>query len=273
MLAFTAVIPARLGSSRLPGKVLLEIGGRPMVRHVYERALASGASAVVVATDDAEVARVCRGFGADVQMTGTHHRSGTERIAEVSEVRSFPADQIVVNVQADEPLLPPRLVRQAAEDLEAWPAAGIATLCTPLSSPAEVFDPNVVKVVLDREGFALYFSRAPIPWHREGFREPAEELPAGVPYLRHIGLYAYRAGVLRRIAAEPPVAIESAESLEQLRALATGVRIHVTPALEPPGVGVDTPEDLERVRAVLPARADPGRGSPDAARGGRARAR
>lgn len=251
MPAFTAVIPARLGSTRLPGKVLLEIGGRPMVRHAYERALASGATAVIVATDDAEVARVCQGFGADVQMTGIHHRSGTDRLAEVAAVRDIAPDHIVVNVQADEPMLPPRLVRQAAEDLDAWPMAGVATLCTPVTSRAEVFDPNVVKVVLDRDGFALYFSRAPIPWHREGFRHPDRGLPAGVPYLRHVGLYAYRAGTLSRIAAEPPAAIEAAESLEQLRALAAGVRIHVAPAAEPPGVGVDTPEDLDRVRRLL----------------------
>ncbi len=251
MPAFTAVIPARLGSTRLPGKVLLEIGGWPMVRHAYARALASGAAAVVVATDDPEVARVCRGFGADVQMTGTHHRSGTDRIAEVAALRDYAPDHIVVNVQADEPLLPPGLVRQAVEDLAAHPTAGVATLCTPIRDRDEVFDPNAVKVVLDRDGFALYFSRAAIPWHREGFRSPQGALPEGVPYLRHVGLYAYRAATLRRLAAEPPAAVELAESLEQLRALAVGVRIHVAPAAEPPGMGVDTPEDLDRVRRLF----------------------
>ena len=254
MTEFTAVVPARLASTRLPRKVLLEIGGKPMVRHAYERALASGAAEVIIATDDEEVAGVCAAFGADVQLTGRHHRSGTDRIAEVAALRRLPEDRIVVNVQADEPLLPPPLVRQAAEDLEAFPGAGLATLCTPITSRAEVFDPNVVKVVLDREGFALYFSRAPIPWHREGFREKALGLVVGVPYLRHVGLYAYRVGTLQRLSAEPAVPLEQAESLEQLRALAVGVRIHVALAAEPPGIGVDTADDLEHVRRLLEAR-------------------
>ena len=249
MTAFTAVIPARLASTRLPRKVLLEIGGKPMVRHAYERALASGAAEVIIATDDEEVAGVCAAFGADVQLTGRHHRSGTDRIAEVAALRRLPEDRIVVNVQADEPLLPPPLVRQAAEDLEAFPGAGLATLCTPITSRAEVFDPNVVKVVLDREGFALYFSRAPVPWPRDAFARDRATLPPG-EWLRHIGLYGYRVAALRAFAALPPGRLEQLEALEQLRALEAGWRIAVALAPSPFPPGVDTPEDLARAERL-----------------------
>jgi 3-deoxy-manno-octulosonate cytidylyltransferase (CMP-KDO synthetase) len=251
MEPFSVVIPARLGSTRLPGKVLLEIGGRPMVRHVYDRAVESGASEVIVATDEEEVAERCRGFGATVVMTGRHHRSGTDRIAEVVDARGMAGRQIVVNVQSDEPLLPPVLIRQVAQDLAREGQADMATLAAPIVAAEELFDPNVVKLVRDGQGFALYFSRAPIPWHREGFRTSPRTLPAGTTYWRHIGVYAYRVESLRRLAAEPANALELAESLEQLRALACGMRIHVTEALAPPGVGVDTPEDLSRVRALF----------------------
>jgi 3-deoxy-manno-octulosonate cytidylyltransferase (CMP-KDO synthetase) len=249
---FSVLIPARLASTRLARKVLLEIAGKPMVQRVYERALASGAEQVVVATDSEEVLERCRGFGACVQMTAGHHRSGTDRLAEAVAALGLAADRIVVNVQADEPLLPPGLIRQVAQDLAAHAAADLATLCTPIAQASALFDPNVVKVVFDRAGFALYFSRAPIPWHRDRFRaDTPGELPAETPYYRHLGLYAYRVRGLRRLAAEPASALELAESLEQLRALAAGMRIHLAVASEPPEAGVDTAADLERVRAIV----------------------
>jgi 3-deoxy-manno-octulosonate cytidylyltransferase (CMP-KDO synthetase) len=250
MTAFSVIIPARYAATRLPGKVLLDIAGRPMLEHVYARARESGAAEVWVATDDARVAERCRGFGASVRMTSSAHRSGTDRLAEVVEALALPADRIVVNVQADEPLLPPRLIGQVAAALALHGDAGIATLCTALAGIDEVFDPNVVKVVRDRLGYALYFSRAPIPWHRQSFPGRPAALPDGVPYWRHVGLYAYRAGNLSRLAREAPSPAELAESLEQLRALHVGLRIHVAEAVEAPGPGVDTAEDLERVRRL-----------------------
>jgi 3-deoxy-manno-octulosonate cytidylyltransferase (CMP-KDO synthetase) len=248
---FTVVIPARYGSTRLPGKVLLDIGGRPMLEHVYLRARASGAEEVWVATDDERVAEACRACSAPVLMTSARHRSGTDRLAEVAGLLGLPDERVVVNVQADEPLLPPTLVAQVAAGLERNGEAAVATLCTRVGEVAEVFDPNVVKVVRDRWDFALYFSRAPVPWSRDGFAATLRKLPEGVVYWRHIGLYAYRVGSLRRLAAEPAAAIEVAESLEQLRALDLGLRIHVAEAVEAPGPGVDTAEDLARVRRLL----------------------
>jgi 3-deoxy-manno-octulosonate cytidylyltransferase (CMP-KDO synthetase) len=251
---FWVLIPARLHSTRLPGKVLLDLAGRPMVQHVYERAVASGAAAVVIATDDEGVAERCRGFGASVQLTGCHHRSGTDRLAEAVATLGLPEGLVVVNVQADEPLLPPTLVRQVADDLAARPEAHIATLCAPIRDDASLFDPNVVKVVRDQRGYALYFSRAPIPWHRDGFRDAPGRLPRDAGYFRHIGLYAYRVKSLLELAGTPPDPLELAESLEQLRALARGMRIYVGEASGPAGPGgVDTREDLERVRAILSA--------------------
>jgi 3-deoxy-manno-octulosonate cytidylyltransferase (CMP-KDO synthetase) len=252
-LTFLAVIPARLDSSRLPGKVLLDLAGRPMVQHVYERARESGAYQVIVATDDERVREVCNGFGAEVVMTSPAHRSGTDRLAEVVARLGEPAERIVVNVQADEPLLPPALVRQVAADLDLHPAASVATLARRIGAADELFDPNVVKVVVDAEGYALYFSRAPIPWHRDGFAGGRRDLPEDTLYLRHVGLYAYRAGYLNYYAGHAPSGAELAESLEQLRALHSGHRIHVAQAVVDPGRGVDTAEDLERVRRLLEA--------------------
>lgn len=250
---FRAVIPARYASTRLPGKPLADIGGRPMIRHVYERVVTAGATEVVVATDDGRVAAACRDFGAEVQMTSPEHVSGTDRAAEVAMRRGWRDADVVVNVQGDEPLLPPVLVRQAAGLLGADPGADIATLATPIGSLEEFLDPAVVKVVCRADGRALYFSRAPIPWHRDG-------APAGLPSqrehagaLRHLGLYAYRAGALRRLAAADPAPAELAEKLEQLRALYLGMAITVGEAVERPGPGVDTPADLERVRALVRA--------------------
>jgi 3-deoxy-manno-octulosonate cytidylyltransferase (CMP-KDO synthetase) len=250
MSGFAVVIPARYASTRLPGKTLLDIGGRPMLAHVHDLARASGADPVIVATDDERVAVAAEAFGARVRMTSPRHASGTDRAAEVVAEEGWGDAQVVVNVQADEPLLPPALVVQVAQDLAAFEEAGIATLRTSIDDAGSVFDPSVVKVVCDEREFALYFSRAPIPWHRDAFAQD-RSLPPGSRFDRHIGLYAYRAGTLRALAARAPAAIESAESLEQLRALHAGIRIRVPVARELPGHGVDTPADLERVRALV----------------------
>lgn len=248
---FRAVIPARYASTRLPGKPLAEIAGRPMIQHVHERVAASGAAEVIVATDDERVARACASFGAEVQMTSASHVSGTDRLAEVAARRGWQAREVVVNVQGDEPLMPPALVRQAAALLSADPGADIATLGTPIRSLEEFLDPAVVKLVRRADGRALYFSRAPIPWHRdEASQGPASQRSFAGAW-RHLGIYAYRVGALQRLAEAAPCGLEMAEKLEQLRALHLGMAISVGEALEIPGPGVDTPEDLERVRRLL----------------------
>ena len=247
--SFRVVIPARQGSTRLPRKVLREIHGRPLVRYVWEAARQSGASEVIIATDDEQVRAVCRAFGADVRMTSVHHASGTDRANEVAVVANWSADGIVVNLQGDEPMMPPALVRQAARLLADDAAAEIATLCHPLHTREEWINPSFVKVVVDAGGHALYFSRAPIPWKREGAaRESA--LPVGLAF-RHVGLYAYRVGALARFAALPPHPLEECEALEQLRALAHGMKIRVGATEVPPPRGVDTEEDLQAVSALL----------------------
>jgi 3-deoxy-manno-octulosonate cytidylyltransferase (CMP-KDO synthetase) len=248
---FRVVIPARHASTRLPGKPLALIGGMPMIRHVHGIATRSGASEVIVATDDERIRAVCEGFGATVEMTDAGHASGTDRIAEVAARRRWAGDEIVVNVQGDEPMLPPALIGQAAALLAATPAAAIATLATPIGSEAEYFDSNVVKLVARADGLALYFSRAPIPWDRDGAvaTPPSGERHRGAR--RHLGIYAYRVAALATLAAAPPAALELRERLEQLRALSMGLGIAVADALEPPGPGVDTPEDLARVDALL----------------------
>jgi 3-deoxy-manno-octulosonate cytidylyltransferase (CMP-KDO synthetase) len=251
---FRAVIPARHASTRLPGKPLADLGGRPMIQHVHERVAAAGAAEVIVATDDERVARACTAFGAEVEMTSASHPSGTDRLAEVAARRGWAAGDIVVNVQGDEPLMPPSLVRQVASLLNADPGADVATLGTPIGTLEEFLDPAVVKVVRRADGRALYFSRAPIPWHRD-------DAPGGLGSQRnhqgawrHLGLYAYRVGALQRLAAADPAPLELAERLEQLRALYLGMAIVVGEALESPGPGVDTPADLERVRRLLETR-------------------
>ncbi len=248
---FHAVIPARFASTRLPGKPLAEIAGRPMIQHVHERAAAAGAASVVIATDDARVRDAARAFGADVQMTSASHATGTDRLAEVALHRGWGDAEVVVNVQGDEPLLPPALARQCAALLAADAAADIATLATPVESLAELMDPAAVKVVRRADGRALYFSRAPIPWHRDAAPEGLASQREFAGALRHLGIYAYRVGALRRLAAAAPSPLETAEKLEQLRALEIGMSIVVGIALERPGPGVDTPADLERVRALL----------------------
>jgi len=248
---FRAVIPARYASTRLPGKPLADIAGRPMIQHVHQRVAASGAAEMIVATDDQRVADACARFGAEVQMTSPSHASGTDRLAEVAARRGWPATDVVVNVQGDEPLLPPSLVRQVAALLAADPGADIATLGTPVRTLEEFLDPAVVKVVRRADGRALYFSRAPIPWHRDEALGGLATQRSFDGAWRHLGLYAYRVAALQRLAASPPVPLELAEKLEQLRALSLGMAITVGEALERPGPGVDTLEDLERVRALI----------------------
>ena len=251
LLNFKVVIPARYASTRLPGKPLIEIAGKPMIQHVYERACESGAGEVVIATDDERIAARADAFGAEVCMTAASHHSGTDRIAEVVERKGWSVDDIVVNLQGDEPCMPSLLVTQVATDMDAHGRADMTTLSAPIIEREMLFDPHVVKVVTDLEGYALYFSRAPIPWHRDEFLSDEGPLPVGVGFARHIGLYAYRAGFLKQYVSWPPAPLEQAESLEQLRVLWHGGRIHVTAATAEPGHGVDTKEDLRRVEEQL----------------------
>lgn len=248
---FTVVIPARYGSSRFPGKPLKVIAGKPMIQLVWEQARKSSAQRVVVATDDVRIFEACQAFGAEVLMTRDDHNSGTDRLAEVAAQLGLTADAIVVNVQGDEPMIPPAVIDQVASNLAAHPEAGISTLAEPIDDVAALFNPNVVKVSSDINGLALTFSRAPLPWARDALAANRDELPAGVPFRRHIGIYAYRAGFLHDFVSWGPCMLENTENLEQLRALWNGVRIHVADALEAPPAGVDTPEDLERVRRLL----------------------
>jgi 3-deoxy-manno-octulosonate cytidylyltransferase (CMP-KDO synthetase) len=248
---FKVVIPARYASTRLPGKPLLLIAGKPMIQHVFERARLSGASETVVATDDQRIADVVAGFGGEVCMTSAEHRSGTDRIAEVVKRLGWADDEIVVNLQGDEPTMPGALVKQVALDMARHTDAVITTLSTTISDRDTLFDPHVVKVVTDSAGYALYFSRAPIPWHRDEFLHPDRPLPVAGHFQRHIGLYAYRAGFLEQFVNWPPAPLEIAESLEQLRVIWHGKRIHVSEAIEVPGQGVDTRDDLNRVEISL----------------------
>ncbi|MGX5219009.1 3-deoxy-manno-octulosonate cytidylyltransferase [Pseudomonas segetis] len=249
--AFSVVIPARYASTRLPGKPLQDIGGKPMVQHVWEQACKSNAQRVVVATDDARIVDACKAFGAQVVLTRVDHNSGTDRLAEVATALGLEPDAIVVNVQGDEPMIPPSIIDQVAANLAAHPQAAIATLAEPIEDVAALFNPNVVKVATDVTGLALTFSRAPLPWARDAFAASREHLPADVPYRRHIGIYAYRTQFLHDFVAWGPCWLENTECLEQLRALWHGVRIHVADALEAPPAGVDTQEDLDRVRQLL----------------------
>ncbi|MCU0868689.1 MAG: 3-deoxy-manno-octulosonate cytidylyltransferase [Burkholderiales bacterium] len=252
MSGFVAVVPARWASTRLPGKPLADIAGLPMVVRVARQAAASGARTVVVATDDARVRDAARAHGIDACMTRADHPSGTDRIAEVASQLALADDAIVVNVQGDEPRIAPALVAQVAATLDTQPTAAVATAAHPITDAAEFFDPNVVKVVVDRSGLALHFSRAPMPWARDAFAATGSAtLPAGLPALRHIGLYAYRVAFLRAYAALEPAPVERFEALEQLRALWHGYRIAVCIAPDAPEPGVDTPADLERVRAAF----------------------
>jgi 3-deoxy-manno-octulosonate cytidylyltransferase (CMP-KDO synthetase) len=241
-MQFKIIIPARFASSRLPGKPLRQIVGKPMIQHVYERALESEASEVIIATDDQRIAEAAKSFGADVCMTRDDHISGTDRLAEVAQLRAFHGDDLVVNVQGDEPCLPAVLINQVAADLAQHREAAITTLYSPLENAEQVFD---------AKGYAMYFSRAPIPWLREHFNNKQALVNVTMPHLKHVGMYAYRADFLHRYHELPPAPPEQFESLEQLRALYHGNRIHLTEAQVDPGHGVDTEQDLLAVEALL----------------------
>ncbi len=252
-MTFHVVIPARYASTRLPGKPLVDIGGAPMVVRVMQRARESTADAVVVATDDERVAEAVVAGEGEVEMTRPEHPSGSDRVMEVAERRSWPDGDIVVNVQGDEPLIPPAVIDQVAGLLEGAGEAGAATLSEPIEAVADVFDPNIVKVVTSSSGRALYFSRAPMPWHRDAFADGQSPSLAG-EWKRHIGIYAYRVGTLRRFVTLPPSAIERTEALEQLRLLDNDIDIVVANAVAPVPGGVDTEADAARVRAMLGSR-------------------
>lgn len=241
-MAFSVVIPARYAASRLPGKPLLDLAGKPMLQHTYERASASAAEAVYIATDDARIRDAAESFGAKVYMTSPQHRSGTDRIQEVTQQLGMSEATIVVNVQADEPLIPPQIIDQVAQNLEQHADVGIATLCEPISSQEQIDDPNVVKVVVDSAQHALYFSRATIPWQASASAQNC---------FRHVGIYAYRVSILNQFVQWPVAELELSEKLEQLRALHHGVAIHVAVCQERLPAGVDTERDLEAVRAYL----------------------
>ncbi|MGA9028213.1 MAG: 3-deoxy-manno-octulosonate cytidylyltransferase [Steroidobacteraceae bacterium] len=249
---FHVVIPARYAATRLPGKPLVAIGGKPLIQWVWERACVSGAVSVIIATDDDRVRDAAISFGADFAMTAPDHASGTDRIAEVARQRGLAPDDIVVNVQGDEPLIEPVLIAGVAEALESRPLVDIATAVAPFRSLAEFLDPNNVKALRARDGHALYFSRAPVPWPRDDAAGGSPARFSGA--WRHIGIYAYRVRSLIEFAGWAPTELEQTEKLEQLRALEHGMRIHLLKVELAPPAGVDTPEDLERVRAVLGSR-------------------
>ncbi|MBA5761719.1 3-deoxy-manno-octulosonate cytidylyltransferase [Vibrio sp. 404] len=246
-MSFTVVIPARYQSTRLPGKPLADIAGKPMIQWVYEQSIQAGADNVIIATDDERVEKAAKAFGAQVCMTSPDHESGTERLAEVVKLMGIADDHIIVNVQGDEPLIPPAIIAQVADNL-ANSQAPMATLAVEITDEAEVFNPNAVKVLTDKDGYAMYFSRATIPWDRDNF---ANNNTVAQPLLRHIGIYAYRAGFINTYINWQASALEKIECLEQLRVLWYGEKIHVAVAKEAPAAGVDTPEDLEAVRAIL----------------------
>ncbi|MAK92322.1 MAG: 3-deoxy-manno-octulosonate cytidylyltransferase [Oleibacter sp.] len=253
MSDYKIVIPARYGSSRLPGKPLINLCGKPMIQHVWERAQESAAEDVVIATDDQRIFDVAKAFGADVVMTAVDHENGTERIAEVARIKNWADEVVIVNLQGDEPLIPESLIEATAASLINYPQAGMSSVCTPLNHDGDAFDPNVVKVVLDREQFAMYFSRASIPWDRDGYKAQPGVMTAKVPVYRHIGMYGYRVSFLRQYMEMEACPLETTESLEQLRALWYGVKIHMSVIAEPPGHGIDTPDDVARVEALLSA--------------------
>lgn len=246
---FSVIIPARYASTRFPGKPLADIAGKPMVVRVAAQAAKSGAREVIVATDHADIARVVERHGYEAMMTHAGHPTGTDRLAEVAAKRRFSANHVVVNVQGDEPLIPPALIRSVAASLGTHREAAIATACHSIRDAAEFANPNVVKVVLDHAGYALYFSRAPIPYARDAFARGIKRLPPGLPAYRHLGIYAYRCSFLNVFKKMKPAPLEQYEALEQLRAMAHGYRISVAITRSAPHPGVDTPKDLERILA------------------------
>lgn len=247
---FKIVIPARYASSRFPAKPLADLCGKPLLQHVYECAIKAGAETVVIATDDERIAEAAKSFDASVCMTSADHASGTDRIVEVAEKMGWQDDDVVVNLQGDEPLTPENIIKQVAQNLHDNPEAVCATLSAALTSREEITNPNVVKVVSDKNGFALYFSRADIPYDRDQTL-PVDDLSE---YQRHIGIYAYRVGFLKEYSKMPVCTLEKHEALEQLRILWNGKKIHVAEAIELPGHGVDTPEDLQQVKAIIESR-------------------
>lgn len=250
-MGYTVVIPARFSSTRLPGKPLLDIHGKTMIQRVWEQARLSTAEQVLIATDDVRILDVARAFGAQARMTSPHHPSGTDRLHQVVAELQLPADHIVVNVQGDEPLIPPEVIEQVALNLHNHPKADIATLCEEIGSVTDLTNPNVVKVVKDVHDMAMYFSRAPIPWPRDAFAQgPGSKLPDGTWY-RHIGIYAYRVGFLHQFVSLLPAPLEQLECLEQLRALYNGVAIHVDRAARHVPGGVDTQDDLALMRSLI----------------------
>lgn len=250
-MSYKIVIPARFASSRLPGKPLLPIAGKPIIEHVYERASSSCADEVIIATDYKRIYEAAKGFGAKVVMTNENHENGTDRIAEVAQLYAWDDEQIIVNLQGDEPLMPTKLVEQVAQSLIDNPEAGMSSLCAPIIDDEDFFNPNIVKVVLNQAGFALYFSRAPIPFDRQLNLANNKSLSDKLPSYRHIGMYAYRAGFLKQYQNMQVAQVEQAECLEQLRALWYGVKIHMSVTQEIPTHGVDTQADLERIESIL----------------------
>lgn len=250
-MSFTIVIPARYASTRLPGKLLKELKGKPVLQHVHECVAKSGADSIIVATDDERIAETVRGFGGDVCMTADSHQSGTQRIAEVIQTRNISAETIVVNVQGDEPFMPVACIEQVAKLLADNPDAVMATLCTPLISEDEVFDSHVVKVVANKAGEAMYFSRAAIPWYRGDYEERKLKQDHLDNTYRHIGIYAYRASFVQQYVDYQPSPLEEIEMLEQLRVLWYGHKIVVAEASEIPGPGIDTESDLEKAKGLL----------------------
>jgi 3-deoxy-manno-octulosonate cytidylyltransferase (CMP-KDO synthetase) len=252
-MRFTVIIPARYASSRLPGKPLADIHGKPMIIRVMEQAKKSAANRIIIATDHQQVFDVVKKYGGEVILTSDKHNSGTERLAEVINAYQFADEEVIVNVQGDEPLIPPIIIDQVAENLVQY-KTGMATLAVPIHSAEEAFNTGAVKVVTDKDGYALYFSRATIPWERDRFAKLNEhEKPKEIGdfYLRHIGIYAYRAGFIRQYIKWSPSVLEQIEMLEQLRVLWYGEKIHVAVAKQPPAIGVDTQEDLDKVRALF----------------------
>lgn len=248
---FYIVIPARFNSSRLPGKPLLPLAGKSLIQRTYENALNCNAKETIIATDDLRIAEACHAFGAKVCMTKNTHLTGTDRIAEVVEINQWPDDAIIVNVQGDEPFMPVSTIHTIYKALETHQNAAMATACCPIQTIEDIFNPNCVKVVLDSQGLALYFSRAPIPWDRDTFATPHKILAVNTLHYRHIGLYAYRAQLLRQYASWAPSILENIEALEQLRILHYGARIHVSILENPLPPGIDTAEDIQVAEKIL----------------------
>lgn len=249
-MSFRVVIPVRYEAERLPGKALMDLAGKPMIQRVYEQCIQSGADSVVIATDNSDIKAVCEKFGATVVMTSTGHQTGTERLAEAATLLGYDDDQVVVNVHGNQPLIPPVIIHQVANNLLKHETIKVATLCEKISRTSTLLNPDNVKVVMNKRGIALYFSRAPIAWERDNFPLAEGEEFKG-EHFRHIGLYAYRVGFLQEYLSWDPCPLEQMESLEQLRVLWQGGRIHVDLAKENIPLGVDSEQDLERVRSVL----------------------